>query len=99
VGGEDLHELYLATTLICICVLLVSVYRVVSGAVRELEEAPYTVLAEHEGWEEREYPATTWVSTEGFDIFPHDGFTSQQVNCILMICVNRSGNKVIILIV
>ncbi len=50
---------------------------------RELEEAPYTVLAEHEGWEEREYPATTWVSTEGFDIFPHDGFTSQQVNYIL----------------
>jgi hypothetical protein len=61
VGGEDLHELYLATTLICICVLLVSVYRVVSGAVRELEEAPYTVLAEHEGWEERVYPATTLI--------------------------------------
>jgi len=34
---------------------------VVGGAVRELEEAPYTVLAEHEGWEERVYPATTLI--------------------------------------
>jgi hypothetical protein len=33
----------------CICVLLVSVYRAVGGAVRELEEALYTVLTEHEG--------------------------------------------------
>ncbi len=58
---HDLHELYMANTIICICVLLVSVYRVVSGAVRELEEAAYTVLAEHEGWEERVYPATTLI--------------------------------------
>jgi hypothetical protein len=35
-------------------VLLISVYRVLGGALRELEEAPYTVLAEHMGWEERE---------------------------------------------
>jgi len=34
---------------------------VVGGAVRELEEAPYTVLAEHEGWEERVYTATTLI--------------------------------------
>jgi hypothetical protein len=64
---------------------------VVGGAVRELEEAPYTVLAEHEGWEEREYPATTWVSTEGFDIFPHDGLTHEQVNHIVITCQNRCG--------
>jgi hypothetical protein len=61
VGGEDL--LYLATTIICICVLLVSVYRVVGGAVRELEEALYTVLAENEGCEEKVYPATTLICT------------------------------------
>ena len=40
---------------------------------RELEEAPYTVVAEHEGWEERDYPPTRWVSTEAFDMFAHDG--------------------------
>jgi hypothetical protein len=55
VGGEDLHEPYLANTIICICVLLVSVYRVVGGAVRQLEKAPYTVSAEHEEWGERPY--------------------------------------------
>ncbi len=53
-GGEAL--LYLANTIICILYyFLVSVYRVVGGAVRELEEAPYTVLAEHEEWGERPY--------------------------------------------
>ncbi len=62
-GGEDLHELHLSTTIICICVLLVSVCRVVGGAVRELEEALYTVLAEHEEWEEKVYPATTLICT------------------------------------
>jgi hypothetical protein len=41
--------------------------------VRDIEEAPYTVLAEHEGWEEREFPATKWVSTEAIDSSPHDG--------------------------
>jgi hypothetical protein len=45
----------------------------VDGAVRDIEEAPYTVLAEHEGWEEREFPATKWVSTEASDSSPHDG--------------------------
>jgi hypothetical protein len=41
-------------------VLLVSVYRVVGEAVRELEEAPYTVLAEHEEWGGRTYMNRTW---------------------------------------
>lgn len=38
-----------------------------------LEEAPYTVVAEHEGWQERDYPQTRWVSTDFVDIFAHDG--------------------------
>lgn len=38
-----------------------------------LEEAPYTVVAEHEGWQERDYPPTRWVSTDFVDIFAHDG--------------------------
>ena len=49
------------------------IIRLVAGAVRELEEAPYTVVAEHEGWEERDYPPTRWVSTDAFDMFVHDG--------------------------
>lgn len=47
--------------------------------VRDLEEAPYTVVAQHEGWEEREYPPTRWVSTQAFDIFPHDGMEHYKV--------------------
>jgi hypothetical protein len=34
----------MATTIICICELLVSVYRVFGGAVRELEEAQYNMF-------------------------------------------------------
>merc|ERR1712098_422955 len=37
------------------------------------EEAPYTVLADHGDWEERVYPPTRWVSTQGLDPMPHDG--------------------------
>ena len=34
----------------------------------DLEIAPYTVLQEHQGWEEREFPATKWISTDAFSI-------------------------------
>ena len=61
----------------------------VAGGLSALEEAPYTVVQEHDGWEERDYPPTRccqknfkkpsltssyrWVSSEGFDMFVHDG--------------------------
>merc|ERR1711973_10390 len=38
-----------------------------------LEQAPYEVVADHEGWQERSYPPTRWVSTDYVDIFAHDG--------------------------
>ena len=38
----------------------------------DTETAPYTVLTEHAGWEEREFPATKWVSTDVFSISVHD---------------------------
>merc|ERR1719348_680102 len=37
------------------------------------EEAPYTVLKNHGTWEERSYPPTKWVSTQGLDASPHEG--------------------------
>jgi len=37
------------------------------------EEAPYTVVADHGTWEERDYPATRWVSTDAHDIVVHEG--------------------------
>merc|ERR1712107_422734 len=43
------------------------------GAAADLEVAPYTVTKEHKGWEEREYAAMKWVSTDAFDVMPHDG--------------------------
>ena len=42
------------------------------SAAADLEIAPYTVLKEHQGWEEREFPATKWISTEVFSISVHD---------------------------
>ena len=41
--------------------LLALYFSSVSG---ETEEAPYIVLKEHKGWEEREFPATKWISTD-----------------------------------
>merc|ERR1711971_1444963 len=40
----------------------------------QTEEAPYTVIADHDTWEEREYPATRWVSTDAHYI---DGTNSE----------------------
>merc|ERR1711990_245639 len=39
----------------------------------QTEEAPYTVVADHDTWEERDYPATRWVSTDAHDIVVHEG--------------------------
>ena len=46
--------------------LLFSFY--IYSAAADLEIAPYTVLKEHQGWEEREFPATKWISTDVFSI-------------------------------
>ena len=51
----------------------------VGYAVADLEEAPYTVLKEHEGWEERMYPATKWVSIDATDTDVHNGDVHSQV--------------------
>ena len=40
----------------------------ICSAAADLEIAPYTVLKEHQGWEEREFPATKWISTDVFSI-------------------------------
>jgi hypothetical protein len=61
--------------------------------VRDIEEAPYTVLAEHEGWEEREFPATKWVSTEASDSSPHDGPEHRKVICLLFFMNKLFKNK------
>merc|ERR1711892_197766 len=37
------------------------------------ETAPYTVVNDHGTWQERNYPPTRWVSTQGFDPEAHDG--------------------------
>ena len=46
--------------------LLLALY--ICSAAADLEIAPYTVLKEHQGWEEREFPATKWISTDVFSI-------------------------------
>ena len=46
--------------------LLLALYICLVAA--DLEIAPYTVLQEHQGWEEREFPATKWISTDAFSI-------------------------------
>ena len=46
--------------------LLLALYICLVAA--DLEIAPYTVLKEHQGWEEREFPATKWISTDAFSI-------------------------------
>jgi len=43
----------------------------ICSAAADLEIAPYTVLKEHQGWEEREFPATKWISTDAFSINVH----------------------------
>jgi len=43
------------------------------GCYSQTEEAPYTVVADHDTWEERDYPATRWVSTDAHDIVVHEG--------------------------
>merc|ERR1719458_1788856 len=48
-------------------------FLLIGSAAAALEEAPYTVLMEHEGWEERMTPPLKWVSSDGYDILPHDG--------------------------
>jgi len=45
----------------------------ISSAFAALETAPYTVLKDHESWEEREMPALKWISTDVWDLMPHDG--------------------------
>ncbi len=65
----------------------------VDGAVRDIEEAPYIVLAEHEGWEEREFPATKWVSTEASDSSPHDGPEHRKVIRLLFFINKLFQNK------
>ena len=69
---------------------LVSPQKIISGKkIWRKTQAPYTVVAEHEGWQERDYPQTRWivfvftslrrfdwsrwVSTDYVDIFAHDG--------------------------
>merc|ERR1711892_144478 len=37
------------------------------------ESAPYTVVKDHGTWQERNYPPTRWVSTQGMDSSPFDG--------------------------
>lgn len=49
----------------------------ICSAAADLEIAPYTVLKEHQGWEEREFPATKWISTEVFSISVHDSEESR----------------------
>ena len=44
-----------------------------------IEEAPYTVTQEHQGWEERWYPATKWVSTDAVATLPHNGAEGTEV--------------------
>ena len=55
--------------------LLLALY--ICSAAADLEIAPYTVLKEHQGWEEREFPATKWISTEVFSISVHDSEESR----------------------
>ena len=50
----------------------------ISSAVGDLETAPYTVLTEHAGWEEREFPASKWISTDVFTINVHDSIESSK---------------------
>ena len=56
--------------------LLLALY--FNSVVAETEEAPYTVLKEHQGWEEREFPATKWVSIDVFSITVHDSPEQQK---------------------
>merc|ERR1719192_220653 len=49
---------------------LLSLFTLAAGY---LEEAPYEVTKEFDGWEMRMYPATKWISTEARDVLPHDG--------------------------
>ena len=55
--------------------LLLALY--ICSVAADLEIAPYTVLKEHQGWEEREFPATKWISTEVFSISVHDSEESR----------------------
>ncbi|XP_023347631.1 heme-binding protein 1 isoform X2 [Eurytemora carolleeae] len=36
----------------------------INSVAGESETAPYQVLKEHDGWEEREFPTTKWISTK-----------------------------------
>ena len=56
--------------------ILIALY--ISSVAGETEEAPYTVLKEHQGWEEREFPATKWVSIDVFSITVHDSPEQQK---------------------
>ena len=42
-----------------------------------IESAPYTVVEVKDGYEIRDYPASKWVSTDGYDLHVHD---SQQAD-------------------
>ena len=37
-----------------------------------IESAPYTVAEVKDGYEIRDYPASKWVSTDGYDLHIHD---------------------------
>merc|ERR1711915_66386 len=41
-------------------------------AVSAIEQAPYTVLKEHSGWEEREFSPMKWISVDGVSSAPND---------------------------
>ena len=64
---------------------LLALLSLVPLAISDLELAPYEVLKEHDGWEVRKYPTTRWVSTEGFDVMPHDGGESSKVRLLLLV--------------
>merc|ERR1711915_893919 len=49
----------------------------ISIVAADLEIAPYTVIKEHAGWEEREMPALKWITTRGFCDTPHGGESYQ----------------------
>jgi len=52
---------------VCLIALLVS------QTAADLEIAPYTVVEDYGTWEVREMPALRWISTDAWDLMPHDG--------------------------
>merc|ERR1719348_2025448 len=60
-----------------------------------VEKVPYIVTAEHEGWQERTYSPTRWISTNRSDITAHDGDKNDEAFQDLLNYFNgkNSGNQ------